>query len=162
MTAEENRFRERRSAYNPEEAEADKPDADEPAGESGETIVGPGGEPVSAEPSSETASRPEPTEPGAEASTGPDDLDALDDVEVPPASFQEIAEPLVMRALQFLGEVPLTEGGDRKVVPRLAKHMIDLIEILEDRTRGNLEDEEKRYLERVLSELRTRYVGVTQ
>lgn len=154
MTAEENRFRERRSAYNPEEAEAEKPDADAPAEESTETIVGPGGEPVSAEPSSETASRPETAE--------PDDLDALEDVEVPPASFQEIVEPLVMRALQFLGEVPLTEGGDRKVVPRLARHMIDLLEILEERTEGNLEDDEERYLERVLSELRTRYVSVTK
>jgi len=151
----ENRFRERRSAFSEgDEAVSDASEADRQP-ESG--IVGPDGEAVREEPSAGPSTRGEPR-----AGRGADaDLDALDDIDLPPPSFQEIVEPLAVRALQFLGEMPLTEGGEKKAVPQLAKHMIDLIGILEDRTKGNLRDDEKRYVDRVLTDLRTRYLTVS-
>jgi len=151
----ENRFRERRSAFSEEDEAAPDSSQKDPEPESG--IVGPDGEAVRDEPAP-------PPPPGGKPRTGrgPEaDLDALDDIDLPPPSFQEIVEPLAVRALQFLGEMPLTEGGEKKAVPQLAKHMIDLIGILEDRTKGNLQDDEKRYIDRVLTDLRTRYLGVS-
>lgn len=151
----ENRFRERRSAFS--EGDEAAPDSSERKLEPESGIVGPDGEAVRERPA---AGPP----PGGEPPAGQDpeaDLDALDDIDLPPPSFQEIVEPLAVRALQFLGEMPLTEEGERKAVPRLAKHMIDLIGILEDRTKGNLQDDEKRYIDRILTDLRTRYLGVS-
>jgi hypothetical protein len=86
------------------------------------------------------------------------DLEEMARVEVPEPSFYEIVQPLEIQALQFLGELPLTSDGRRGVLPAWAKHVIDLLGILEERTRGNLTPEESQYLEQVLSDLRIRYV----
>jgi hypothetical protein len=40
----------------------------------------------------------------------------------------------------------------------LAKHNIDLLELMQDKTRGNLTPDEAKLLEQVLFELRMRYV----
>ena len=40
----------------------------------------------------------------------------------------------------------------------LAKHTIDTIAMLKDRTEGNLNEEEKKFLEAILTDLRWRYV----
>lgn len=55
--------------------------------------------------------------------------------------------------------MPGTEGGEQQK-PNLAyaKHSIDLLGMLEEKTRGNLSQEEKRMLENSLTELRFRYV----
>lgn len=99
------------------------------------------------------------SETGGATTEGPAlDLDRLDQVEIPDASFHEIVEPLRLQALQFLGEVPLTEAGERAVLPRWAKHVIDLLGILDQRTRGNLSVEEREYMDAVLDDLRTRYL----
>jgi hypothetical protein len=41
----------------------------------------------------------------------------------------------------------------------LARHTIDLLGVLEEKTRGNLSGEEERLLSQVLFDLRTRYVA---
>jgi hypothetical protein len=86
------------------------------------------------------------------------DLEEMARVEIPEASFYEIVQPLEIQALQFLGELPLTADGQRGVLLRWAKHVIDLLGVLEERTRGNLPPEESQYLEQVLTDLRMRYV----
>jgi hypothetical protein len=42
----------------------------------------------------------------------------------------------------------------------MAKHQIDILGILEDKTKGNLTDEEKHLLDAALYETRMRYVNV--
>lgn len=169
MTDTEKRFVERRSAYRQEQAE-------ETGAEPTAT------EPTSAEPTAaEAPIEREPPAPAGgpiefERSPGPDavldgapeeapplpgaEIEELASVDVPEPSFYEIVQPLEIQALQFLGEIPLTADGQRSVLPRWAKHVIDLLGIIEDRTRGNLSAEEAQYLEQVLSDLRTRYVRV--
>ena len=69
-------------------------------------------------------------------------------------------EPHIERALGFLGQLPLTPEGDRRVLPQWAKHEIDLLGILEERTRGNLPAEERQALDQTLDQLRTLYLKV--
>jgi hypothetical protein len=42
----------------------------------------------------------------------------------------------------------------------MAKHQIDVLAVLEEKTRGNLSDDEKRILDTALYETRMRYVSV--
>lgn len=172
----ENRFRERRSAFSEDDERAPSPadpeevrlgEEERPSG--GRTATEPpaGGaekeSPVVGEAPEREATR-RGTDPGGspeEAELGGVDLDRLDRMEIPEASFLEIVQPLEIQALQFLGEVPITETGEKRVLPRWAKHVIDLLGLLEERTRGNLPEEEKQYLEQVLAELRMRYLRVT-
>ena len=174
----EPRFRERRSAFtddNEEEPRAPAPaDPDEvrvgererPSEQPAEPVIEtpPGADsPVVGEaPASEPAGAEEARPDGGSAESGEIDLDRLDQMEIPEASFLEIVQPLEIQALQFLGAAPLTESGEKRVLPRWAKHVIDLLGLLEERTRGNLPDDEKRYLDTVLTELRTRYLQVTK
>ncbi|HPQ15604.1 MAG TPA: DUF1844 domain-containing protein [Bryobacteraceae bacterium] len=44
----------------------------------------------------------------------------------------------------------------------MARHYIDLLGVLQEKTRGNLTLEEQRYLENSLTELRFRYVQAAE
>ncbi|MFN2420012.1 MAG: DUF1844 domain-containing protein [Gemmatimonadota bacterium] len=146
----ENRFVERRSAYVATEGEESPTAETEPSVEAAEP------EPSMQEavPSVEPTVEEGPGEPPAVDL----DLEEMARVEIPEASFYEIVQPLEIQALQFLGELPLTADGQRGVLLRWAKHVIDLLGVLEERTRGNLPPEESQYLEQVLTDLRMRYV----
>lgn len=54
--------------------------------------------------------------------------------------------------------MPGSEGEETKPNLAWAKHAIDLLGVLEEKTKGNLTLEEKRILENSLTELRFRYV----
>jgi hypothetical protein len=58
-----------------------------------------------------------------------------------------------------MGVAPHPESGElpEKNLP-LARHTIDSLEMLQDKTRGNLDVEETRLLESLLYELRMRFV----
>lgn len=61
-------------------------------------------------------------------------------------------------AMQYLGKVanPLTEKIEKNL--DMAKELIDLISILEEKTRGNLNEYEEKYLKNLLLELRMNFV----
>lgn len=65
-------------------------------------------------------------------------------------------------AMQHLGKLknPLSEKIERDL--RAAQGMIDLLEMLKARTKGNLAAEETRMLDQVLQELRLNYVDEVQ
>ena len=44
----------------------------------------------------------------------------------------------------------------------MAKHSIDMLALLEEKTRGNLDGEEERILQQVLYDLRMRYVAIAK
>ncbi len=83
------------------------------------------------------------------------------DYPLPPASFDFLVLSLVTQAQFALG---LMHFGppEEKPKPELhrARHTIDLLGIIQDKTRGNLSLEEQRMLENSLTELRFRYVQV--
>ena len=92
------------------------------------------------------------------AGTGqPEDQEQEQELPLPPASFQWLAISLATQAEVHLG---LMRFGEEKAEPnfKLARHSIDLLGVLQEKTMGNLTMEEQRYLENTLTELRFRYV----
>ncbi len=61
-------------------------------------------------------------------------------------------------AWQFLGKIPNPQTGNIQKNLMQVKEIIDLLEILEEKTRGNLSKEEDNILKSTLSNLRLNYV----
>lgn len=61
-------------------------------------------------------------------------------------------------ALQQMGKLinPLTKKVEKNL--EQAKYSIDILELLQEKTKGNLKEEEGKYLENVLFELRMNYL----
>ncbi len=77
---------------------------------------------------------------------------------LPEPSFAEVLDMIAMQAAIGLGGY---QGpGGQRIPPDLAaaKHYIDMVELIEKKTAGNLTEQEKGMLDRVLYELRMRYV----
>jgi hypothetical protein len=82
---------------------------------------------------------------------------------LPPASFEFLTLSLRTQAEFQLG---LMHFGPPEEKPEpdleMARHSIDLLAMLQDKTRGNLSLEEQRMLENSLTELRFRFVQVME
>jgi hypothetical protein len=81
-----------------------------------------------------------------------------DDEPLPEINFSTFIISLSTQALMHLGEIadPLS-GQVRKDIP-VAKQMIDIIAMLTDKTKGNLNSGEERLTEDILFDLRMKYV----
>ena len=77
---------------------------------------------------------------------------------VPPLDFSYIVLPLYTQALVKLGlvEDPITGKTDRNLP--FAKRLIDILDLLKDRTNGRLEPDEERFLEACLTQLKSHYL----
>jgi hypothetical protein len=75
-----------------------------------------------------------------------------------PLNFSTFILSLSTQALVHLGEIP--NPIDNKLGTDLlaAKHMIDILGILKEKTKGNLDDSESGLLDTVLYDLRLKYV----
>lgn len=79
---------------------------------------------------------------------------------MPQPSFAELINLIAIQAMVAMG---LVGGpGAERIPPNLeaAKHFIDMLQVLEEKTRNNLSPEEKRTLDSILYEMRMRYVQV--
>ncbi len=75
-----------------------------------------------------------------------------------PVSFAQFVVSLGSSALVHLGEIPDPgQGGVQKNLG-LARHTIDLLAVLKEKTKGNLDDEEGRLLDALLFDLQKKYV----
>jgi hypothetical protein len=76
-----------------------------------------------------------------------------------PLSFTHFVISLASSAAIHFGDLPDPASGQRGE-PNLegAEQMIDILTLLEQKTKGNLTAEERQVLEQVLYELRTRFV----
>jgi hypothetical protein len=82
---------------------------------------------------------------------------------MPQIDFSTFVISLSTSALYHLGLVEDPQSGQRGEVDlALASQTIDTLAVLEEKTRGNLDDEEKQLLESLLYELRMRFVEVRQ
>jgi len=79
----------------------------------------------------------------------------------PPIDFNTFVLSMSTSALVHLGEDLLGEGKAEVNLP-LARQTIDLLGILEHKTKGNLTGEEERLLAQVLYDLRLRYVTISK
>ena len=82
--------------------------------------------------------------------------------EIPPANFSVLVSSLVTQAFFALGAIEDPVSKKRYVDLDLAKHHIDMLTVLEDKTKGNLTDDEKRALDRAIYEARMQYVQMAQ
>jgi hypothetical protein len=77
---------------------------------------------------------------------------------LPPLELGSLVLPFFMQALIQLGEVedPVTRTMSENL--ELGKRLIDILDLLRDRTKGNLEEEEDKFLEACLARLKLAYV----
>lgn len=79
-----------------------------------------------------------------------------------PISFSSFILGLITQALLFMGEAPSPEGQMTQVDLSAARQMIDLLAMLKQKTKGNLDSAEDAMLENALFDLRMRYVQIAK
>ena len=90
------------------------------------------------------------TEPGQRPAHGAE--------EMPQAQFDLFISGLAMESLIALGDMPHPSTRRQAVNLPQAKYLIDLIGVLEEKTKGNLSAEEQQLLNDTLYQLRMRYL----
>ena len=88
-----------------------------------------------------------------------------DDVKRPPlpeVNFSSLIFSLSSSALLHFGQIADPQTGEKKKDLALAKHSIDTIAMLKEKTKGNLSDEEEKFLENILTDLRWQYVKAAE
>lgn len=79
---------------------------------------------------------------------------------LPEGNLAALISMLATQALFALGLLQVKGQEERKPDLELAKYNIDMLETIEEKTKGNLTDEEEKVLSNTLSELRMGYVRV--
>ena len=82
--------------------------------------------------------------------------------DLPPANFAGLLIGLATSAFIHLGESPEADQAEGVVDLPAAKHAIDLLAVLQGKTRGNLEPEEDSLLTTLLYDLRLKYVQASR
>ena len=77
-------------------------------------------------------------------------------------TFVSYISGLVLAASVYIGDEPDPMTGMRSVNLVSAGHAIDVLAMLEEKTRGNLTDDERRLLEGALHELQAKYVEASR
>ncbi len=85
------------------------------------------------------------------------DIPGADD----PASFINFLMSIASNAAAALGMMEHPVTGERRVDPELAKHWIDVLGMLRQKTRGNLAPQEEQIFEGLLADLRMQYVSLS-
>jgi hypothetical protein len=105
----------------------------------------------------------QPTPASDESATVAHDAEA--EVDLPgaedPASFASFMMSIASNAASSLGMMEHPVTGKREVDLELGKHWIDVLGMLQQKTRGNLLPQEQQILEGLLADLRMQYVSLT-
>jgi len=81
---------------------------------------------------------------------------------MPPLDFSSLIFPFYTQALMKLGLMENPQTNQMEENLDYARRLIDLLDLLKDRTKGNLQPEEENFLEAVLSQLKMHYLNKTQ
>jgi hypothetical protein len=81
--------------------------------------------------------------------------------EIPPASMSFLISMLSSQVMMALGFLPDPSGQQPPVDLGMAKHFIDLLGVLEEKTEGNLNEEEKQMLTESLHQFRMAFMQMT-
>ena len=79
----------------------------------------------------------------------------------PPIDFPSYLLSYYTQGLVLLGEVPNPYTNKKEEDTEAARHTIDILVMLEEKTKGNLSQDEEKLLENVLYELRMKYMAKT-
>jgi hypothetical protein len=113
------------------------------------------GESASEEPQQEEKATQEqvPPEAGEEADAGE---------QFPEVNFATFIFSLSSSALLHFGEIPDPVSGEKTKNLPMAKHTIDILAMLEEKTSGNLTSDEEQLFKNILYDLRMRYIKETE
>jgi hypothetical protein len=160
-----------RRLFNADGTPRDVPDVEKPEATAAKTEAP---TPTPAAPDSQSASetaaaaKPEassttPAQPAADEATTP--AEETPEVDLPgaedPASFASFMMSIASNAASSLGMMEHPATGKREVDLELGKHWIDILGMLQQKTRGNLLPQEQQILEGLLADLRMQYVSLT-
>jgi Domain of unknown function (DUF1844) len=103
------------------------------------------------------ASHPAPAEPDPAAT----EVAAANDPPMPPASMEMLVTTLATEALMALGQIPHPLTNETKLQKNQAQYLIDTLDLLREKTKGNLSDREQQLIEAVLHQVRMVFIAVT-
>jgi Domain of unknown function (DUF1844) len=83
-------------------------------------------------------------------------------IPLPPATFEFLVFSLKMQAEMRLGLLKMGEETDDAPDLLAARHAIDMLAMIAEKTKGNLSLDEQRLIENSLTELRFRFVQVSE
>jgi len=81
---------------------------------------------------------------------------------IPPLDFSSLVLPFFTQALINLGLAEDPESKKPEQNLDLVKRLIDLLDLMKDRTQGNLKPEEKQFLDSCLHQLKLGYMEKTK
>ena len=110
---------------------------------------------VEAEKRAAAAAKQEPPQAAPERGTDQEAAGRL-----PAASFPFLVSTLMAQAMTAMGQARDPVAGHAVVRPDVAKHYIDILAMLEEKTKGNLTSDESEFLAEVLHQLRILFVTV--
>ena len=108
----------------------------------------------------EAKSNPELTVDASAKDESPQEASSEQATQLPEASFINFILSLGTSAMMHMGLVP--EGHQADVNLPMAKHEIELLDMLAEKTKNNLDEKEAELLKQLLYELRLRYVESTK
>lgn len=82
--------------------------------------------------------------------------------QLPEPSFLALADMLAGEAAMCLGLAQAPDGSKLPIDLETARHMIDMLGMLEQKTKGNLTSEEDNVLENILAYLRMQFVALSR
>ena len=137
---------------------SDEPDeSDEPTAPEAEASVSDDSVETTNDASSESAEDEASTE-SHEQPQQDDDASAADEMPIPPASFDLLVMTHASQAMLAMGFMPDPTTGEMVKNLKLAGHHVDMLGILEEKTKGNLTEAEAAMLENSLHQLRMAFV----
>lgn len=95
-----------------------------------------------------------------EAAGGPGGEQAMG--ELPPPNWETLVGMMATQAILYLGGIADPRTGQPILDLDAARHQIELLGVLEEKTKGNLSEEEEKQLSTLLYDLRMRYVQIAQ
>ncbi len=81
-----------------------------------------------------------------------------EETDFPSASIPLLINTVAMQVLSALGQIPDPQTGKAMIYKPLAQHLIDMLGVLEEKTKGNLTPDEIEMLTGVLTQLRILFV----
>jgi hypothetical protein len=114
------------------------------------------------EPSAPKASEKSEARPAGESSSSKDTLSPEQGTSSrPPIDFPSYILSYYTQGLVLLGEVPNPYTNKKEEDVEAARHTIDILSMLEQKTKGNLDKDEQQLLESVIYELRIKFMAKT-
>jgi hypothetical protein len=112
------------------------------------------GEPGTGKPSTESLADEEPPAHAGGEVPHPEGLGTM-----PPASLMILISSLATEAMMAMGQFPNPMTGEISADKEQAQYAIDLLEVLREKTKGNLDPEEESTLRDVLHQLRMAFIS---